>query len=89
MHKQYGVGLVMAKYSDIKVAFMRRITHDPKRGKVVTTARFVQELAKVNHFWSLQEANDWIAKHQSFFRDYTDGHGEEKRYFLVNMGYVR
>ncbi|RKT75610.1 hypothetical protein BJ925_3666 [Rahnella aquatilis] len=48
----------MARNSDINVAFRNSITRDPKRGNVVTTVRFVLELAKVNHFWSKQEAND-------------------------------
>lgn len=78
----------MARYSDINVAFRNSITQDPKRGKVVTTVRFVQELAKLNHFWSKQDANDWIVRYQTCFRDYTDHQGEDKCYFLRNMGYV-
>ncbi|MFS7382537.1 DNA polymerase V [Rahnella inusitata] len=79
----------MAKYYDVKAAFSRSITLDPKRGRVVTTERFVQELAKLNHFWSLREANEWITHYQGFFRDYSDQEGESKRYFLKNMGYVK
>jgi hypothetical protein len=80
--------VVMARYSDIKGAFVSSITQDPKKGRIVTTARFVQELAKVNHFWSLQEANEWIEHYQPYFRDYTDHHGDERCYFMKNMGYV-
>ena len=79
----------MPKYSDIKGAFIRSVTQDPKKGQVVTTERFVAELAKVNHFWSLREANEWIKHYQGFFRDYSDQEGEIKRYFLKNMGYVK
>ena len=79
----------MAKYSDIKGAFVSSVTQDPKKGQVVTTERFVAELAKVNHFWSLREANEWITHYQGFFRDYSDQEGESKRYFLKNMGYVK
>jgi len=79
----------MPKYSDIKGAFIRSVTQDPKKGQVVTTERFVSELAKVNHFWSLREANEWITHYQGFFRDYSDQEGECKRYFLKNMGYVK
>lgn len=79
----------MAKYSDIKGAFINSITLDPKKGQIVTTERFVTELAKVNHFWSLREANEWITHYQGFFRDYSDQEGESKRYFLKNMGYVK
>ncbi|WP_447868823.1 DNA polymerase V [Rahnella aceris] len=78
----------MAKYYDVKAAFSRSIMLDPKRGRVVTTERFVQELAKLNHFWSLREANDWIEHYQNYFRDYTDHHGDNKCYFMMNMGYV-
>ncbi|MBU9812359.1 hypothetical protein J1785_21840 [Rahnella sp. SL6] len=78
----------MARYSDVKVAFINSITRDPKRGNVVTTVRFVQELAKLNHYWSKQEANDWILRYQEHFRDYTEHHGEDKCYFMRNMGYV-
>jgi len=79
----------MPRYSDIKVAFIKSITLDPKRGQIVTTVRFVEELGKVNHHWTLQQANEWIEHYQSYFRDYSDHAGEDKRYFLQNMGYVR
>lgn len=62
----------MPKYSDIKGAFIRSVTQDPKKGQVVTTERFVAELAKVNHFWSLREANEWITHYQGLFRDYSN-----------------
>lgn len=78
----------MPKNSDIREAFVRSITRDHKRGQVVTTGRFVSELAKLNHFWSKQEANDWIVRYQTCFRDYTDHHGDDKSYFMMNMGYV-
>ena len=82
------VEVFMARYSDIKGAFVSSVTQDPNKGQVVTTERFLAELAKVNQFWSLQEANEWIAHYQGFFRDYSDQEGESKRYFLKNMGYV-
>jgi hypothetical protein len=79
----------MPRYSDIKGAFIKSITLDPKRGQIVTTVRFVEELGKVNHHWTLQHANEWIEHYQSYFRDYSDHDREDKRYFLQNMGYVR
>ena len=79
----------MPKYSYIKGAFIRSVTQDPKKGQVVTTERFVAELAKVNHFWSLREANECITHYQGFFRDYSEQEGESKRYFRINMGYVK
>ncbi|MBF7954584.1 hypothetical protein [Rahnella victoriana] len=79
----------MPRYSDIKGAFIKSITLDPKRGQIVTTVRFVEELGKVNHHWTLQQANEWIEHYQSYFRDYSDHERGDKRYFLQNMGYVR
>lgn len=78
----------MPRNSDVRLAFTRSITRDPKRGQVVTTARFVSELAKLNHFWSQREANEWIERYQTYFRDYTDHQGDDRRYFMMNMGYV-
>ncbi len=79
----------MPRYSDIKGAFVSSITRDPKMGQIVTTQRFVEELAKVNHCWTLREAIEWIELYQAFFRDFTEHEGEDKRYFLKNMGYVQ
>ncbi|MCT4705863.1 DNA polymerase V [Enterobacteriaceae bacterium H16N7] len=79
----------MAKETEIKVAFTRAIKQDPRRGQIVTAADFVRELAKVNHHWSLRQANEWIVLYQRSFRDYTDHEGENKVYFMMNMGGVR
>ena len=78
----------MARSSDVREAFVRSIAIDPKRGQTVATVRFVQERAKLNHYWSKQEANDWITRYQTYFRDYTDHHGDDRCYFMMNMGYV-
>lgn len=79
----------MPRQSDIPIAFISAIKQDHKRGRVVSTQDFVTELAKLNHNWSLKQANEWIKYYQGSFRDYTDHEGEDKVYFLMNMGYVR
>ncbi|MGB7799795.1 DNA polymerase V [Buttiauxella sp.] len=78
----------MPRQSDIPVAFIKAIKSDPKRGRVVSTRDFIAELAKLNHYWSLQQANKWIKFYQHSFRDFTDHEGEDKVYFLMNMGRI-
>lgn len=79
----------MARDYEIRAAFVSAIKTDAKRGQVVATSDFVAELEKVNHYWSLGQANKWISFYQSFFRDYTDHDGDDKVYFLMSMGYVK
>ncbi|WP_435952758.1 DNA polymerase V [Dryocola sp. BD626] len=79
----------MARDYEIRPAFVKAIKTDPVRGQVVATADFVAELEKYNHYWSLRQANDWIAFYQGSFRDFTAHEGENKVYFLMNMGTVR
>ncbi|MEB8638671.1 hypothetical protein P2G74_01620 [Cronobacter muytjensii] len=50
--------------------------------QVLYTVDFVRELAARNHHWSLGEANEWIARYQSFLRDCSTEDGERKKYFL-------
>ena len=78
----------MPRHSDIPVAFRNAIKRDPKRGQIVSARDFVAELAKVNHFWSLSQANGWIKHYQICFRDFTDHEGEDKVYFMMNMGRI-
>ncbi|TNV19022.1 DNA polymerase V [Buttiauxella sp. B2] len=79
----------MPRRSDIIIAFKCAIKFDPERGQIISTRDFVSELNKLNHFWSLRQANEWITYYRGSFRDYTDHEGEDKDYFLMNMGYVR
>jgi len=79
----------MARYYDIKAAFSRSVTQDQKRGIIVTTQSFLDELALVNHYWSLEDANQWIMQYQSFFREFSSDDKQNKKYFLMNMGYIR
>lgn len=78
----------MAKYSDIGTAFTRAVKTDPNRGLIVTTNDFVIELEKLNHHWSRAQANAWIERYQGFFRDYTPHHGDDRSYFMKNMGRI-
>lgn len=79
----------MARQLDVRIAFVNAIKIDLKLGQVVTAADFVRELEKVNHHWSLRQANEWIERYQGFFRDYTDHEGDNRVYFMLNMGYVK
>lgn len=79
----------MPRDYDIRSAFVIAIKQDPVRGQVVSAADFVRELEKVNHHWSLRQANEWISFYQGSFRDFTPHEGENKVYFLMNMGGVR
>ena len=78
----------MAKYSDIGAAFTAAVKPDPKRGFIVTTADFVQQLEAHHHHWSLEQANRWIARYQTYFRDYTPHEGEDRCYFMMGMGRI-
>ncbi|WP_237929994.1 DNA polymerase V [Buttiauxella sp. S19-1] len=78
----------MPRQSDIPIAFINSIKRDPKRGQIVATRDFVSELAKLNHFWSLRQANEWISYYQHSFRDFTDHEGDDRVYFMMNMGRI-
>lgn len=47
----------MPRHYEIEMAWRNAIMFEPSGRKTVTTGRFVQELEKVNHYWSLREAN--------------------------------
>lgn len=48
------------------------------------TADFVQELLKVSWDFSMEEANLWIARYTTCFKDITPDHGENKTWFMYN-----
>ncbi|MFB0711911.1 hypothetical protein ACEU59_12135 [Buttiauxella noackiae] len=79
----------MARDYEIRAAFVNAIKTDVKHGRIVAASDFVRELENFNHYWSLAQANKWIAFYQPFFRDYTDHEGDNKVYFLANHGYVK
>jgi len=78
----------VAKYSDIGAAFAAAVKPDPKRGFTVTTVDFVQQLEARHHHWPLEQANRWIARYQTYFRDYTPHEGEDRCYFMIGMGRI-
>lgn len=78
----------MAKYSDIGTAFSAATRREPNGRLVVTTVDFVRELEAVDHHWTLDRANRWIAQHQTYFRDYTPHEGDDRCYFMIGMGRI-
>lgn len=79
----------MARRYEIDAAFTASIKLHPKLGKVVTTSDFVRELSKRNHIWTCEQANEWIGRYQTFFRDDGCRDGDDKTFYMMNMGYVR
>lgn len=74
----------MAKRDDIKIAFEQAMKISPKGKRTVTTADFVSELEKVNWYWSLKEANQWIEYYVTTFRDISTQEGEDRTFMLFN-----
>lgn len=79
----------MARRTDIRPAFVRAIILDGRGRQVVTTSAFQRELDAVNHYWTLQQCNQWIRREQNMFRELIAETGENRTYALLNMGYVR
>jgi DNA polymerase V len=65
-------GFIMARESDIHLAFVRAITLDGRGRRVLTTAVFQKQLEEVNHVWTLQECNRWIQRYQNYFFELND-----------------
>ena len=74
----------MPRRSDIEIAFRASIVHERSGRRIVKTADFVQELLNVNWDLSLEEANQWIARYSTCFKDITPVHGENKTWFMYN-----
>lgn len=79
----------MARRADILYAFNQSIKEDAKGSRCVETRDFLRELAKVNHVWTREQANAWILRYQTFFREKHYRDGDDKIFHLMNMGYVR
>ncbi|ECU9569915.1 DNA polymerase V [Salmonella enterica subsp. enterica serovar Typhimurium] len=75
---------MMPRHNEIEMAWRNAIMFEPSGRKTVTTGRFVQELEKVNHYWSLREANRWIEWHVTTFRDISTQEGENRTFQLFN-----
>ena len=74
----------MPRKSDIEQAFRNAIKHEQSGRHIVTTADFVQELEKVNWFWSQREANVWIEFYVTTFKDISVEEGEGRTFMLYN-----
>lgn len=74
----------MARRVDIAAAFNNSIKVASDGKRTVTTMDFVAYLAKVNHDFSLAEANRWIEHYQGNFRDISTEEGERRTFHLFN-----
>ncbi len=79
----------MARRADILIAFIASLKQDARGSRCVETRDFLRELAKRNHVWTRQQANEWIMRYQTFFREKQYRDGDDKIFHLTNMGYVR
>ncbi|MBN7120352.1 DNA polymerase V [Erwinia billingiae] len=75
---------MMARRDDIAAAFRESIRIAPNGKRTVTTVDFVAALAKVNHDFTLAEANRWIEHYQGSFRDISTEDGERRMFHLFN-----
>ncbi|WP_318392401.1 DNA polymerase V [Enterobacter sp.] len=71
----------MARRKDIVGAFFDSIVIEPSSRRIVRTADFVRRLEEHTHFFSLSEANAWIALYARTFEDCSTEEGERKTYF--------
>jgi len=71
----------MARRADIIGAFFDSIQIEPSGRRIVKTTEFVRRLEEHNHFFSLSEANAWIALYARTFKDCSTEEGERKTYF--------
>jgi len=74
----------MSRRYEIPYAFRSSIKIEASGRRTVTTADFVQQLALINHHWSLKEANRWIEHYQHGFKDISTEEGERRTFFLYN-----
>ncbi len=71
----------MPRRHDILGSFLDSIVIEPSGRRIVRTADFVRRLEEENHFFSLSEANAWIALYARTFKDCSTEEGESKTYF--------
>ncbi|MGB9094943.1 DNA polymerase V [Erwinia sp.] len=74
----------MARRDDIAAAFRHSIRIAASGKRTVETVNFVAALAKVNHDFTLAEANRWIEHYQGNFRDISTEEGERRTFHLFN-----
>jgi len=70
--------------SDIEQAFRNAIKLEQNGRRTVTTSDFVQELARLNWFWSQREANVWIESYVTSFKDISTQEGQGRTFMLFN-----
>lgn len=76
----------MAREYEKEVAFRNVIKIDQRGRRTVTTVDFVEELAKLNWYFTLKEANRWVEIYTSTFRDVSTKEGEERTFQVFNYG---
>ena len=74
----------MARYSDIKIAFVKAIRREPSGKETVSTQDFIAQLNGVGWDMSLLSANDWIRSNTHTFRDVSTDDGEAKVFQRYN-----
>ena len=77
----------MARGYEVGWAFRDAIKLDSRSRRMVTTNDFRLALAKYNHYWTLEQCNEYILRYQSNFFE-IDAVKENKTWALRNMGYV-
>ena len=74
----------MPRRYEIDTAWRAAITHEQDGRQTVTTEAFVRELHKVNWYWDLRQANQWIEAYINVFRDVSTTHGDNRTFQLFN-----
>lgn len=74
----------MPRRYEIEAACRAAIVIEPNGRRAITTRRFVQELEKVNWFWSAKQANQWIEHYVTTFRDVSTQEGDDRTFQLFN-----
>jgi len=74
----------MARYSDIKIAFVKAIRREQSGKETVSTQEFIDQLNDVGWNMSLLSANEWIRSNTHTFRDVSTDEGEAKVFQRYN-----
>ncbi|MEL0553456.1 DNA polymerase V [Raoultella lignicola] len=74
----------MPRRYEIEVACRSAIVIEPNGRRTITTGRFLQELEKVNWYWSPRQANQWIEHYVTTFRDVSTQEGDDRTFQLYN-----
>ncbi|EPD8209080.1 hypothetical protein ACSEBP_004092 [Yersinia enterocolitica] len=73
----------MARRADVHSAFMDAVQIEPNGRKVVTMARFIAELKKVNHFYDAEQANAHITRNELGWSLMDEGERGMNKYFKI------